>query len=324
MTMRRRAFITLLGGATAAWPLAARAQQPSMPVVGLLSIGRAGSYASPEFRQGLSQAGYVEGRNILLEYHWADGQYDRLPALAGDLVRRRVNVIYTNGLPAAASAKAATATIPIVFQIGANPVELGLVSSLNRPGSNVTGVTNLTGELMAKRLQLLHEAVSTVKVVAMVNNPTEPNSGNLARNLEAAAQELGIEVRIVPVSNERDFDLAFAMLRDRRAGGLLISPDAFVNGYMTDHAALLLRDGVPAIGSNRAFVVAGGLMSYVPGDMSRAAGIYVGRILKGEKVADLPVQQATKFELIINLKTAEALGITFPTGLLVRADDVIE
>ncbi len=295
-----------------------------MPVIGFLSPERSGSYATAAFRQGLSQAGYVEGRNVAIEYHWADGQYDRLPALATDLVRRQVNTIYTSGLPAVAAAKAATSTHPIVFQIGANPVELGLVASLNRPGGNVTGVTSMNGELGAKRLQLLHEAVPAATVIAAIVNPTEANSGNLARNLQAAANALGLDVHILHVSTERDFDTVFTTLRDRRAGALVISADAFLNSRPAQHAALLLHDGVPAISPRREFAVAGGLMSYAPNDMSRAGGIYTGRVLKGEKPADLPVQQATRIDLIINLKTAEALGITFPTALLARADEVIE
>jgi putative ABC transport system substrate-binding protein len=321
--MKRRDFITLLGGA-ATWPIAARAQQ-AMPVIGILLPGRAGSDVSPAFRQGLSQASYVEGRNVALEYHWADAQYDRLPALAADFVRRRVSIIYASGLPAAVAAKTATSAIPIVFQIGANPVELGLIASLKQPGGNITGVTSLAGELNTKRLQLLHEAVPSVKVMAAVVNPTEPNSGNLERNLQAAARELGLAIHVHPVSSERDFDAVFAFLREGRAGALVISPGTLpLNSRPAERAALLLRDRIPAISSDRDFTEAGGLMSYVSNDMSRPAGVYVGRILKGEKPADLPVQQATKTDLIINLKTAEAIGITFPTGLLVRADEVIE
>src|SRR5262249_42463887 len=322
--MKRRTFITLLGGGAVAWPLAARAQQNAMPVIGILSTERAGTHAPPAFPQGLSQAGFVEGRNVAIDYRWADGQYDRLPTLAADLVRREVNVIQTVGLSAIVAAKAATSTIPIVFLIAANPVELGLVPSLNRPGGNLTGVTSMNGELSAKRLQLLHEAVPTAKVTAALVNPTEPNAGNLARNLQTAAGELGLEIHILPVTAERDFAPAFAPLRDRRVGRLVISPDTFLNRRLAEHAALLLREGVPAISARREFALAGGLMSYVPDDMNRAAGIYTGRILKGETPADLPVLQATKVELIINLKTAQALGITFPTGLLVRADEVIE
>jgi putative ABC transport system substrate-binding protein len=322
--MRRREFIALLGGVAAAWPLVARAQQPTTPVIGVLAPEPPGSYAPPAFHAGLGQAGFVEKRNVSIEYHWADGQYDRLPALAADLVRRQVGVIYARGLPATIAAKAATSEVPIVFQIGANPVELGVVASLSRPGGNVTGVTALNGETNTKRLQLLHEAVPAARVVAAIVNPTEQGSGILRRNLEAAARELALEVQVLPVSTERDYDDVFRFLRDRRADALLISPDAFLSSRPAERAALLLRDRVPAISFYREFVLAGGLMSYVPNDMTRAAGVYTGRILKGEKPANLPVQQATRFELTINLKTAEALGIAFSTDLLARADEVIE
>ena len=233
-------------------------------------------------------------------------------------------MIFASGLPAAVAAKAATSEIPVVFQIGANPIELSLVASLSHPGGNVTGVTSLNGETNVKRLQLLHEAVPAIKVMAVVVNPTEPNSGNLARRLEAAGRELGLELHVMPVSSERDYDNVFAFVRDRRPAALLISPDAFLSSRPQERAALLLRDEVPAISWYRDFATAGGLMSYGPNDMSRAAGVYVGRILKGEKPGDLPVQQATTYALTINLKTAAALGITFPTSLLARADEVIE
>jgi ABC-type uncharacterized transport system substrate-binding protein len=324
VTLNRRSFLSLLGSAAAAWPLAARAQQPAMPLIGFLSLDRSGTYANPAFHQGLSQAGYVEGRNVAIEYHWADGQYDRLPALAADLVRRQVSVICTTGLPAAAAAKAATSTIPIVFVMGNNPVELGLVASLNRPGGNVTGMTTLTGELSAKRVQMLHEVVPAVKVMGAIINPTQPNGGNTQRILRAAARELGLELHILDVSAERDLDIAFTALQDRRAGALVVSPDAFLASQRAQFTARSLRDGMPTIGPAREFALAGGLMSYVPNDTSRAAGIYTGRILKSEKPADLPVQQATRVELIINMKTAKALGIDFPTAILVRADEVIE
>jgi putative ABC transport system substrate-binding protein len=322
--MNRRELFALLGGAAAAWPLAARAQQSGMPVIGILAPGPPGSYAPPAFLQGLGQAGFVEQRNVAIEYHWADGQYDRLPALAADLVRRPVSVIYASGLPAAIAAKAATSEVPVVFSIGANPVELGLVASLSHPGGNVTGVTGLNGETNTKRLQLLHEAVPAAKVVAAVVNPTEPNSGNLQRNLQAAARELALEVQVLPVSTERDYDDVFRFLRERHADALLISPDTLLGSRPRERAALLLRDRVPAISSAREFALAGGLMSYASNDMTRAAGVYTGRILKGEKPANLPVQQATRFELTINLKTADALGIIFSTDLLARADEVIE
>jgi len=324
--MKRRDFITLLGGAAAAWPIAAHGQQAPMPVIGVLSGGPAGSHESPPFLQGLRQAGYVEGRNVAIEYQWADRQYDRLPALAAELVRRKVSVIHTIGLPSSVAAKMATTAIPIVFQIGANPVELGLVSSPTRPEGNVTGVTSLAGEINVKRLQLIAETVPTAKVVAAIVNPSEPNSGNLARNLREAARALGIELHVLPVNTEGDFDSAFKAIRERGVGALVISPDSVLNSRPAERAARLLRDRVPAIASTRDFALAGGLMSYVPDDVEsdRAAGIYTGRILKGDKPGDLPVQQATRFILTINLKTAESLGITFPTGLLVRADEVIE
>jgi putative ABC transport system substrate-binding protein len=326
--MHRRSFLTLLGGAAAAsgWPLAARAQQATMPVIGILSGDVAGSYADPAFRQGLSIAGYVEGRNIALEYHWANFQYDRLPALAADFVRRQVNVIWAIGIQSVMAAKAATSTIPVVFSVGVNPVELGLVASLNRPGGNLTGVTSLDGELIGKRLQLLHEALPPATVIAGVVNPTESNSGNLARNLETVARAVGRQVLILHASTERDLDQVFATLREGRAGALVIGGDAFLASQSDRFATTLLRDRVPAIYGRREFVIAGGLMSYVPNraEYFRTAGVYIGRIVKGEKPAELPVQQASKIDLIINLKTAAALGIEFPTSLLVRADEVIE
>jgi putative tryptophan/tyrosine transport system substrate-binding protein len=323
----RRAFIAGLGaaaGSSVIWPLAARAQQAALPVIGILAPGPPGSYAPPAFHQGLGQAGFVEKRNVTIEYHWADGRYDNLPALAADLVRRQVSVIYASGLPAATAAKAATSEIPVVFSIGANPVELGLVSSLSHPGGNVTGVTNLNGETNTKRLQLLHEAVPGAKIFVAVINPTEPNSGNLRQNLEAAARELGLDIEVLPVSTERDYEDVFKLLRDRRADALVISPDSLLSSRPDERAAMLLRDRVPAISTTREFALAGGLMSYVPADMTRAAGVYTGRILKGEKPASLPVQQATRFDLTINARTAGALGTTFPTDLLARADEVIE
>jgi len=324
--MRRRDFVSLIGAASVARPLAARAQQAAMPVIGVLSGSAPGSYETPPFLQGLRQVGYVDGRNVSIEYQWADGQYDRLPALAAELVRRRVSVIHSIGLPASVAAKMATTAIPIVFSIGANPVELGLVANLTHPGVNVTGVTSLDGELNVKRLQLITETVPAAKVVAAIVNPSEPNSGNLARNLKEAAPTLGIELHVLPVSTEGDFDSAFKAMRERGAGALVISGDTVLSSRPAERAARLLRDRVPAISTSRDFALAGGLMSYVADamDTQRAAGIYTGRILKGDKPGDLPVQQATRFIMTINLKTAAALGITFPTGLLVRADEVIE
>jgi putative tryptophan/tyrosine transport system substrate-binding protein len=326
MTLRRREFITLLGGAAAAWPVVARAQQPAMPVIGVLSGGPPGSYENPPFLNGLRQVGYVEGRNVSIEYQWADGQYDRLPALVAELIRRKVSVIHSIGLPASVAAKMATTAIPIVFQIGANPVELGLVINLTRPGANVTGVTSLAGQLNVKRLQLIVDTVPAAKVVAAIVNPSDPNSGNLARNLQEAARTLGIELHVLPVRTEGDFDSAFKTMRERGVGALVISPDTVLGSRPVERAASLLRDRVPTISASRDFALAGGLMSYLSDDMDtlRAAGIYAGRILKGDKPGDLPVQQATRFTLTINLKTVESLGITFPTSLLLRADEVIE
>jgi putative ABC transport system substrate-binding protein len=329
--MRRREFITLLGGAAAAWPLATRAQQPAMPVIGYLVGESAGPYASRlrAFHQGLSETGYVEGRNVAVEYRWAESQYDRLPALAADLVRRQVTVIATPGSTAAAvAAKAATATIPIVFQIGGDPVAAGLVASLNRPGGNLTGVTSLNAELGPKLVEALHELVPTATIMALLVNPTDaPNVESQLRDLQAAARTLGMpQFHVLPASTERDFDRAFAALVEVRAGGLVIVGGTLFSTRSEQLAALAIRHAVPTISPYREFAAAGGLMSYggnVP-DQDRLVGNYTGRILKGEKPADLPVQQITKIELVINMKTAKALGLTFPLTLLGRADEVIE
>jgi putative ABC transport system substrate-binding protein len=325
--MRRRELIALLGGAaiTASSPIAF-AQQPALPVVGYLTTRAANEdpHLLDGFRSGLGQAGYVEGRNVAIEYRWAEGQFKRLPELAADLVRRRVNVIAA--LSGSAAAKAATTTIPIVFELAGDPVEFGLVASLSRPGGNLTGVTTLSVELVSKRLELLHEAVPTATTIALLANPTGPNAETLSRNLQAAARTLGLQLHVLHASSERDFDVAFATLAQLRVGGLVVGTDAFFTSHSESLGALVRRHAVPTIYQYREFAAAGGLMSYGSNlaDAYRQAGIYVGRILKGESPADLPVQQSTKVELIINLATAKALGITFPLTLLGRADEVIE
>ena len=327
--MKRREFITLLGGAAAAWPLAARAQQPAMPVIGYLNGSSAWEYAhlAAAFREGLSGTGYVEGRNVLVEYRWAENHYERLPTFASDLVRRRVTVIAAAGGNAAVqAAKTATTTIPIVFSIAADPIESGFVASLSRPGGNLTGATTLGTELAPKRLELMRELRPAATLFAVLVNPTNPNAETTARLLQAAAHALGVQAHVLHASADGDLDKAFESLVQLRAGGLVINSDAFLNSRAEQLAALALRRGVPAIFGVREFAAAGGLMSY-GGSIAaayRQVGVYTGRILKGERPADLPVMQATKVELIINLKSAKALGLTVPLALLGRADEVIE
>jgi putative ABC transport system substrate-binding protein len=320
----RRDFITLLGGA-AAWPLAARAQQAAVPVIGFLNS------ASPDlaerlvqaFRQGLREAGFVEGQTVAIEYRWAEGRLERLPELAADLVRRRVSVIAATGaFSSAQEAKSSTATIPIVFYTGVNPVGSGLVASLNRPGGNLTGVTTLGGELSPKRFELLHELVPAATDFGMLVNPLRRDF----QDVEAASRSLGLQIHLLPAGTEADFDTAFATLARLKAGGLVIGPDGFFVSRSAQLATLALRHAMPAISQFHEFAEAGGLMSYGTGnaEMYRLVGAYVARVLKGEKPADLPVQQATKIELTINLKTAKALGITVPITMLGRANEVIE
>jgi putative tryptophan/tyrosine transport system substrate-binding protein len=326
--MNRREVIAGLSGA-AAWPLAAQAQQSAMPVVGFLGAGWADGYGRrmAAFRAGLAEAGFIEGRNVAIEIRWADGQYDRLPSMAADLVRRQVDVIAATGAIASAlAAKTATTTIPIVFSIGNDPVEIGLVGSLSRPGGNLTGVTTLALELAPKRLELLREMVPTAGSMGVLVNPTNPNLAILSRDLQAASRILGVQIQVLHASTEPDLDAVFATLVQLRAGGLVIGPDTFFNGRSEQLSALALHYAVPTIYQYREFVAAGGLMSYGGSetDAYRLAGVYTGRILKGERPADLPVQRATKTEMFINLKTAKALGLTVPQSILLRADEVIE
>jgi putative ABC transport system substrate-binding protein len=325
--VKRREFIVLLGSTAASWPLAARAQQPAVPVIGFLNGGSPDGYEPmvDAFHQGLKEIGYVEGRNVLVEYRWAEGHYDRLPALAADLVRRQAMVIAAN-TPAAPAAKAATTTIPIVFVTASDPVAAGYVASLNRPGGNLTGVALLNVEIGSKRLEVLHELVPTATVMALLINPTNPNAEAQLGDMQAAARTLGLQLHVLHASTDRDFETAFATLVQLRVGALVIGADAFFVDRSKQLAALALRHVVHAISITREFVVAGGMMSYGGGlrDPYRLMGVYTGRILKGEKPADLPVQQVTKVELIINMKTAKALGLTVPITLLGRADEVIE
>jgi putative ABC transport system substrate-binding protein len=326
--VRRREFITLLGGA-AAWPLAAQAQQPAMPVIGLLN-GRSiddAAYLVAAFRQGLNEAGYVEGQNVAIEYRWADGHYERMPAMAADLVRRQVALIAAIGDPSPFVAKAATATLPIVFLSGSDPVRRGVVVSLNRPGGNMTGASVVTGVLVGKRMQLLREVVPTAAVFAMLVNPNNPNAETDTQDAKEAAQTLGLQLRILNASNDRDFDAVFATLVQLRPSALIVGSDPFLNSRSEQQlVALAARHAVPAIYNYRESVTAGGLMSYGTSlvDGWRLTGVYASKILGGAKPADLPIQNAVKVELVINLNTVKTLGLTVPLPLLGRADEVIE
>ena len=327
LDLRRREFITLLGGAAAGWPLTAGAQL--MPTVGFLGSDSPDLYADRlrAFRQGLKETGYVEGQNLAVEYRWAEGRNDRLPALAGDLIRHQPAVIVASTTPSVLALKAATTTIPIVFFIAGDPVALGLVASLNRPGGNLTGTTTLTLEVGTKWLQLLHEMVPTATTFALLVNPTSPALAEAqSRDLQTAARALGLQIQVLHASTDRDLDTAFASLVQHGSGGLVISSDSFLFTRVDRLAALAASHTVPAIFGFREFALAGGLMSYGASvtDQHRTVGVYTGRILKGERPADLPVAQATKVELTINIKTAKALGLTVPLPLLGRADEVIE
>ena len=326
--MRRREFITLLGGATAMWPLVARAQHPAMPVIGFLNQGSAepSAHLAAAFRKGLTEVSYVEGQNAAIEYRWAESQYNRLPQLAADLVSRKVTVIVAAFLPAALAAKAATSTVPICFIIGSDPVKQGLVASLNRPGGNATGIAFFSALVGAKRLGLLRELVPAASNLVLLVNPTNPNVEIVSKDLQAAARTLGLQIRVIHASTGREIDDAFAALDQQQVGALVVGPDAFLDSQRDQIVTLAAHHAIPAIYERREAVVGGGLMSYgtsIP-DAYRQAGIYTGRILKGEKPTDLPVVQSAKFELVLNLKTAKALRLVLPSGLLSIVDEVIE
>ena len=327
--MRRRDFISLVGGSAVAWPLAARAQQPAMPIIGLVFPGSLEATARrvAAFHRGINETGYVEGQNVTVEYHWLEGQFSRLPSVMADLVQRRVAVIVASGFVAAQSAKAATTTIPIVFGVGEDPVKLGLVASLARPGGNATGINFFYSEIVAKRLGLLHDLVpKAVRVAVLVNPANAPIADATLRDLPEAARTIGLQIQVLNASTSREIEAAFATLVRDRADALFVAPDGFFNARRVQFATLAARHGIPAAYSVREYVEVGGLMSYGPDllDMWRQVGIYTGQILKGAKPADLPVLQSTKLEFVINLQTARALGLEVPPQLLASADEAIE
>jgi putative ABC transport system substrate-binding protein len=327
--MDRHTFILAMASGLLAAPLAARAQQKAMPVIGVLSTGSPGPSSASSmaaFRQGLSEAGYVEGQNVAIEYRWAEGHYDRLPALAADLVGRKVDLIMANSPPSALAAKSATSTIPIVFRSGADPVGDGLVASLARPGGNLTGISFVADELTAKRLELLSELVPRARVIALLMNPSNATAERVIRDVQEAARTNGLQLRVLKASRESEIDAAFASLVHLHAGALVVGADPFLSSRREQLVALASRRAVPSIYAWREFAASGGLISYGPSITSafRLVGHYAGKVLKGAQPADLPVQQQTTFELVINLKTAKALGLTIPPSLLQRADQVIE
>ena len=326
--MRRREFISLIGGA-AAWPLTARAQQPARPVIGYLGAESPAAFASRvrAFRQGLGEAGFVEGQNVAIEFRWAEGQHNKLPSLAADLAARQVSVIVApGGAPAALAAKSATTTIPIVFEMGADPIAIGLVGSLSHPGGNITGISSLSVEVTPKRLEFLHELMPMATLVAVLINPTSPTAESQLKGLQAMADTRGLKMLVLRAGKPQDFDAVFAELIQERAAGLVFASDTMFATHSEQLAGLTMRHAVPAIQQSRDFTIAGGLMSYGGSffESHRQAGIYTGRIIKGDKPAQLPVQQVTKVEFFSNTKTAKALGLTFPISLLGRADQVIE
>jgi putative ABC transport system substrate-binding protein len=327
--MQRRKFITLLGGAAAGWPLAARAQQPTMPVIGFLGTGspQSDAFRVAAVRQGLIEAGYVEGRNVAFEYRWAEDHYERLPALAAELVRREVAVIASiGGITSTVAAKSATATIPIVFEIGGDPIKLGLVANLSRPGGNITGVTFLISTLTAKQFEVLHETVPKAALIGFLVNPTIADAETQTKNALAATEMLGQKLLVVQARTDSELETAFVTLVQQRAGALVVGGDPFFSSRPDKLVKLAAHQKIPTIYFLREFVAAGGLMSYGASitEAHRIVGLYAGRILKGEKPADLPVQQSTKVELVINLKTAKALGLNISLPLIGRADEVIE
>jgi len=326
--MQRREFLSVLGGAAVAWPLAARAQQPAMPVIGFLNPTSADgfSFQMAAFRQGLQDVGYIDGQNVRIEPSWAEGQYDRLPSLAADFVRRKVNVIAASGADSAFAAKAATTTIPIVFDTASDPVKVGLVTSLARPGGNLTGASRLSVELLPKRLELVGEVVPNTTVIGLLVNPAARSAAKAVSDVESAARAIGRKIKVLNAGSEREIDVAFEALSEMRADGLLIATNQFFSSRTKKLAALTVRHAIPTVYQSREFAAAGGLMAYGPNDADayKLLGVYVGRILKGARPADLPVEQLARIELVINLKTAKTLGLKIPPAMVARADEVIE